>query len=181
MMRYAVKLKTLVKLIRIKLKGSLAIAVEDGMRIGSGVTVMGNVNFGSEPYLISLGNNVRISFNVTFVTHDGGTWAFRDYYDGEYSNIVKFGKIEVGDSTFIGAGSTIMPGVRIGHHAVIGAGSVVTKDIPAETVWAGVPAKQICTLQEYAQKSERTMPEDFDMEAYRKDKKAYLVKYYMES
>ena len=142
---------------------------------------MGGVDFGSEPYLITLGNNVRISSRVQFITHDGGTWAFRNFYDGEYSNIVKFGKIEVGAGTFIGAGSIIMPGVRIGHHAVIGAGSVVTKDIPAETVWAGTPAKQICTLREYAEKSEARMPTDFDMDAYRKNKKEYLMKYYMES
>lgn len=174
-------IKRVLKLVRAKLKGSLAIAIEGGMRVGSGVTVMSNVNFGSEPYLISLGNNVRISFNVAFVTHDGGTWAFRNYFDGEYSDVVKFGKIEVGDGTFIGAGSTIMPGVRIGHHAVIGAGSVVTRDVPAETVWAGVPAKQICTLREYAEKCKATMPADFDLEAYSRNKKEYLMKYYMGS
>ena len=67
------KIRALCKLIRNKLKGSFASAIEDGMRAGSNVSVMGGVNFGSEPYLISLGNNVRISFNVTFITHDGGT------------------------------------------------------------------------------------------------------------
>lgn len=174
------KIKAIFKLIRYKLKGSLASAIEGGMRVGAGVSVMGGVNFGSEPYLISLGNNVRISSNVTFITHDGGTWAFRNYYDGEFQDTLKFGKIEVENDTFIGAGSTILPGVKIGHHAVVGAGSVVTKDIPDETVWAGVPAKQICSLQEYAQKSKNAFPADFDMDAYRKDKKQYLIKYYMD-
>ena len=172
------KINTIMKLLRAKLKGSLAVAVENGMRIGSGVTVMGNVNFGSGPYLIALEDHVRISSNVTFVTHDGGTWAFREYFNGKYQNVVKFGKIEVGEGAFIGTGSTILPGVKIGHHAVIGAGSIVTKDVPEETVWAGVPAKQICTLQEYAEKCRTNMPNDFDMDAYRKNKKEYLVKYY---
>ena len=149
------------------------------MRIGSGVTVMGNVNYGSEPYLISMGDNVRISSNVHFTYHDGGTWAFRNYYDGEYQDIVKFGRITVGDCTFIGARAMILPGVMIGHHAVIGAGSVVTNDVPAETVWAGVPAKQICTLREYAEKSKAAMPADFDMVAYHGNKKQYLIRYYM--
>ena len=61
------RVKTIMKQIRRKIKGSLAIAVEDGMRVGTGVSVMGGVNFGSEPYLISLGNNVRISSNVTLL------------------------------------------------------------------------------------------------------------------
>ena len=174
------KIKALCKLIRYKLKGSLSVAVEEGMRVGTGVSVMGSVNFGSEPYLISLGNNVRISSNVTFITHDGGTWAFRNYYDGEFQDTLKFGRIEVGNGTFIGSGSTILPGVKIGHHAVVGAGSIVTKDIPDETVWAGVPAKQICSLLEYAQKSKAAFPADFDMDAYHKDKKQYLIKYYMD-
>ena len=69
-----------------------------------------------------------------------------------------------------------MPGVVIGSRCVIGAGSVVTKNIPSETVWAGVPAKQKYTLQEYAQRCKNAMPEDFDTAAYHKDKRAYLTK-----
>ena len=53
-------------------------ALKAGMVEGERVSVMGGVNFGSEPYLIKLGDDVRISFDVTFVNHDGGTWAFRD-------------------------------------------------------------------------------------------------------
>ena len=43
----------------------------------------------------------------------------------------------------IGAGSTIIPGIEIGENAMVGAGSVVTKNIPAGKVWAGNPAKQL--------------------------------------
>lgn len=50
--------KAIIQLIKNKVKGSLAVAIEDGMVVGCGVTVMGGVNFESEPYLISLGNNV---------------------------------------------------------------------------------------------------------------------------
>lgn len=72
-----------------------------------------------------------------------------------------------------------MPGIHIGSHAVIGAGSVVTKDVPAETVWAGVPARQICTLREYAERCKASVPADFDLNAYKADKKGYLISYYM--
>ena len=71
-----------------------------------------------------------------------------------------------------------MPGVSIGSHAVIGAGSVVTKDVPAETVWVGVPARQICTLREYAERCKAVMPADFDLKAYSEHKKEYLINYY---
>jgi acetyltransferase-like isoleucine patch superfamily enzyme len=156
-----------------KIKGSLKCAQEQGMCVEAGVTVMGNVNFGSEPYLITLRKNCRISTNVVFVTHDGGTYAFRCF--DKYKNVVKYGKIEVGENSFIGAGSIILPGVKIGSHCVIGAGSVVTKDVPDKTVVCGVPAKHICTLEEYAEKCKFQMPEYFDFEEYSKDKKKYLI------
>ena len=172
------KLSFLFQQLKRKLQTPYQLALKDGLRAGKGVTVMGGVNFGSEPYLISLGDYVRISSKVLFVTHDGGIHAFRDL--PEYKDIVKFGAIKVGAHTFIGANSTIMPGVTIGSRAVIGAGSVVNKDVPDETVWAGVPARQICTLREYAERCRNAMPQDFDHDALAKDRKAYLIKRYMD-
>ena len=154
--------------------GGVQKAVKEGMRVGKGVSVMGGVNFGSEPYLITLDDQVRISFNVAFVTHDGGTWAFRDR--PEYADVIKYGQIHVGERTFIGCNSTIMPGVTIGKRCVIGAGSVVTKDIPDGCVAVGVPARVIMTTEEYAQKSLSEM-KPYDKEKYLKDKKSYLKEY----
>ena len=57
------------------------------------------------------------------------------------------GKIVVEDEVWIGANVTILPNVRIGRCSVIGAGSVVTKDIEPYTVYAGVPAKKIRDLK----------------------------------
>lgn len=119
-----------------KLKGSLRCAKEEGMVVGKNVSVMGGVDFGSEPYLIILHDNCRISCNVTFINHDGGTWAFRN--DNErYKSVVKYGTIEVGEYTFIGANSTIMPGVKIGDHCVIGTCSLVNKDVPNGIIVGG--------------------------------------------
>ena len=89
--------------------------------------------------MIELADNVRLSFNVTFVTHDGGTWAFRD--NKRYADVIRYGKIYVGEHTFIGTGVIIMPGVTIGDNVVIGAGSVVNKDIPSNVVAVGSPCK----------------------------------------
>ena len=155
-------------------KGSYRLAVENGLHVGKGVSVMDGVSFGSEPYLITLEDHVRISFDVSFITHDGGTWAFRDM--PEYADVIKYGKIRVGERTFIGARSVIMPGVTIGKRCVIGTGSVVTKDVPDGTVVVGIPAKIVMTTEEYAQKCLQSM-EPYDKEAYLQDKKAYLQEY----
>lgn len=71
----------------------------------------------------------------------------------------------------------IMPGVKIGRNCVIGAGSIVTKDVPDETVVVGVPAKVLCSTQEYAEKCLANMPVDFDREEYFVNKKEYLLKH----
>ena len=166
----------LIQYARTKLKGRLKVAVENGLIAEEGVTVMGGVNFGSEPYLITLRKNCRISTDVLFITHDGGTWAFRNTWE-QYKDVVKYGRIEIGENSFIGARSIIMPGCRIGCNCVVGAGSVVTKSVPDGTVVAGVPAKFMCTTLEYAEKSLKSMPENFDYTAYMKDKKKYLSDY----
>lgn len=156
------------------LKGSFRCAKENGLHCGKNVSVMGGANFGSEPYLITLEDNVRISYNVSFITHDGGTWAFR--HEDAYRDISRFGKIIVGEYSFIGANAIIMPNVRIGKHCVIGAGSVVTKSIPDYSVVVGVPAKVISDTHTYAEKLKNLMPENWDMEAYCADKREYLEK-----
>lgn len=80
---------------------------------------------GSEPWLIQLGNHTEISFDCAFITHDGSTWVFRE--EQRYSKVLRFGKIVIGNNCFIGARSTILPGVVIGDNCIIGAGSLVTK------------------------------------------------------
>lgn len=103
---------------------------------------------GGEPYLVKIGSNCIITNGVLFVTHDGGAGLFRD----EIPGLHVFGPIEVKDHCFIGVRSIILPNVRIGPYSVVGAGSVVTKDVPAHTVVAGVPARVICSIDEYKAK-----------------------------
>lgn len=149
-------------------------AKKEGMQTGKNVRVMGGVDFGSEPYLITLGDNITISFDVHFVTHDGGTWAFRDI--DEYKNVHKFGRIRIGNHSFVGGGTIILPGVSIGERCVIGAGSVVTRDVPNGMVAVGVPARVIMTTTEYARKCKACMG-DFDEEQYKENKRDYLSKW----
>jgi UDP-2-acetamido-3-amino-2,3-dideoxy-glucuronate N-acetyltransferase len=57
--------------------------------------------------------------------------------------------ITIGESAVIGGGATILPGLTIGSHSVLAAGSVLTKDLPAGEVWAGNPAKYLMLRSEY--------------------------------
>lgn len=98
----------------------------------------------SEPYLITIGNNVQITHKVCFHTHGGGNSIRNLCPDFDV-----FGKIVVKDWAYIGAGSQIMPGVTIGEGALVAAGSIVTKSVPAHTVVGGNPARIICTTEEY--------------------------------
>lgn len=132
-------------------------------------------NFGSEPYLISIGTHVTISTGVTFITHDGGTWVFR--HRPEFRNVIKYGRIVIHDNCFIGHGSTIMPGVSIDPNAVVAAHSLVAKNVPPQTVVGGTPARVLMTTQEYADKSLARSP-SYNLEAYRNNKIQELLRLY---
>ena len=116
-----------------------------GVKMGSKVRILHYPRWGSEPFLIEIGDNVTITRGVCFVNHDGGVALFRNKYPG----LNVFGKIIIGNNVFIGINSIILPGVTIGNNVVIGAGSIVNKDIPDNSVVAGVPAKFIKELSQY--------------------------------
>jgi acetyltransferase-like isoleucine patch superfamily enzyme len=127
------------KKVGVNLKGSLFIyGASPGM-------------FGSEPWLISMGDNVHIAGGVSFVNHDGGVLILRHKYPS--LEITK--PIEIKDNVYIGMNSIIMPGVKIGNNVIIGAGSVVNKDIPDNSVFAGVPAKFIKSIDDYLVKCKK--------------------------
>ena len=130
-------------------------AKNKGLKVGTGCDfVSPGPNFGSEPYLIEIGNNTTVSFDVAFVTHDAGTRVLRNLAEPgtKEKQTVIYGKIKIGNNCFIGCRSTILPGVTVGDNCIIGAGSIVNRDIPENSVAAGVPCKVICSLEEYKEK-----------------------------
>ena len=98
-------------------------------------------------------NNVTVTSNVTFITHDVFHEGLNRLGKGKFDYLCK--PIEVFDNVFIGCNSTILPGVKIGPNAVIAAGSVVTKDVKENTVVAGNPARVIETFDEFLEKRKR--------------------------
>lgn len=115
------------------------------------IHIFGSVDFGTEPWIISLGKNVYLTDGVKFITHDGGTLLFRQFVPD--LEITK--PIRLGNNVYAGNNVIFLPGVTIGNNVVVGAGSVVTKDIPDGEVWAGVPAKKIKDSVDYFEKLKR--------------------------
>ena len=107
-------------------------------------------SLGDEPFLIKIGNHVGIATGVKLLTHDLG-WSFRD----RMPDLQVFGKIEIGDNCNIGTGAIILPNVKIGDNCIISAGAIVTKDIPSNSVAAGVPARVVSSFEDYYQKTRR--------------------------
>lgn len=101
--------------------------------------------FGSEPYLITLGDHVTITGGVRFLTHDGGVWVFRE----THPELDVVAPIRVGSNVFIGLNAILLPGITIGDHCVVAAGAVVTRSVESGTIVAGVPARPIKRIEEY--------------------------------
>jgi acetyltransferase-like isoleucine patch superfamily enzyme len=125
-----------------------------GVEIGEGVEIFGAnlFTFGSEPYLVSIGNRVTISHDVDFITHDGGMRIARDQYPDAYL----YGRIQVADRCFLGAHCILLPGAKVGVGSVIGSGSIVTGEIPSGVVAIGAPARPVKSVEDYIQENEHS-------------------------
>ncbi|WP_295084236.1 acyltransferase [Ruminococcus sp.] len=109
-------------------------------------------NLGNEKYLISIHDNVILASNCHLITHDYSTAVVSKYLG---KAVGKIGSIEIKDNSFIGAEAIIMPNVKIGRNCIIAAGSIVTKDVPDNQVWGGVPARYITSIDQYSEKIEK--------------------------
>lgn len=107
------------------------VIIGDHTRIGLHNTIIGPVTIGNQV-------NLAQGITVTALNHN---------FDDSEKRIDEQGistiPVTIGDDVWIGANAVILPGVKIGHHSVVAAGSVVTKDVPDHSLVAGVPAKII--------------------------------------
>lgn len=122
-----------------------------GVRCKGRVTIYGSSYsmFSTEPFLVTLGDNVYISVGACFVCHDGSTLPFRRLTP----DLELAGPISVGNNVFVGKGALILPNVTIGDDCVIGANAVVTKNVENGTIVAGNPARVISTTLDFMEKA----------------------------
>lgn len=132
----------------------------------SGVQIGNNVNFRypksavidmTRPSLIEIGDNVDINANFTLMTHDFGTYVFRNIYR---DFVASSGKVKIGNNIYFGRNVTILKGTTIGNNCIIGLGSVITKDIPDNSVAVGAPCRVICSIEDYYQRRKKAQIEE---------------------
>lgn len=95
---------------------------------------------------ITIGDNCCLSV-VTLLAHDYSWYILADAFNDILPD--GGGKVVIGNNCFIGYNAVILKNTEIGDNCIIGARAVVKGKIPSGTVWAGCPAKQICTLEEF--------------------------------
>lgn len=123
-----------------------------GMKIGENVIFTNRNTLDIDmhkPTLVEIGNDVFINRGFSLITHDYVSHVFLRVYHDYVSST---GKVTIGNNVAFGRNVSILKGVSIGDNVFVGFGSVVTKSIPSNCVVAGVPAKVICSLDEYYKK-----------------------------
>jgi acetyltransferase-like isoleucine patch superfamily enzyme len=111
-----------------------------GVKIGANCRIC-TMSFSTEPFLIEIGDNVAVSDGAQFITHDGSVRCFGGDVNGGL-----FGRIKIGNNTFIGTGCIILLNTTIGNNCIVGAGSVLRGRFPDNSVITGNPAKVVSTM-----------------------------------
>ncbi|MBC5630265.1 acyltransferase [Clostridium sp. NSJ-6] len=120
--------------------------VKRGMKIGENCSIQPRCIFDySHCNLITIGDNVTIAPQAYLLAHDASTKRDLGY--------TKVGQVIIEDNVFVGARALIMPGVTVGKNSIVAADSVVTKDVPPNSIVAGNPARVIETKIKYIEKN----------------------------
>jgi acetyltransferase-like isoleucine patch superfamily enzyme len=134
----------------LKYKGNLIRYLRNqGVKIGSNCDLLNRPeNYGSEPWLIEIGNDVTLTYGVVLITHDASSRLFRKTLPGSSPYGNRFGKIHILNNCFIGINSIILPDVTIGPIALLVLVALSSRTF-LPTLVAGVPARIISSLDEY--------------------------------
>lgn len=104
------------------------------------------------PELVTIGSGVDMNKNFQILTHDWCSRVFRGYY---HDFLNSTGEVVIGNNIYFGTDVIVLGGVKIGNNCIIAAGSIVTRDIPANSVAAGTPCKVVYSLDEYYEKRKK--------------------------
>jgi acetyltransferase-like isoleucine patch superfamily enzyme len=114
--------------------------------IGDRVSINYDCHIGCVDQII-IGNDVLLASRVYISDHSHGAPDFHDIdTPPSLRNVFSKGPVIIEDGVWIGEGACVLPGVRIGRHAIVGANAVVTRDVPPYTIVGGCPARPIRTI-----------------------------------
>ncbi|MDQ2177951.1 acyltransferase [Marinifilum sp. D714] len=113
----------------------------------------------TRPWLIEIGDNVYFNKNFTLLTHDAVSRLYKIKYN-DFLPLHSTGKVKIGNNVAFAREVTVLKGVTIGDNVFIGHGSLVSKDIPSNCIAVGRPAKAVCTIDEYYEKSKKKYAEE---------------------
>jgi maltose O-acetyltransferase len=118
-----------------------------GVHIGEGTNITPGliVNDGYSG-LVSIGERVSIATNVTLVADSNPNNSHLGALPYVKEHLIKTAPVVIEDDVWLGTNAVVLPGVRVGRGAIVGAGAVVTRDVPPFTVVAGVPARPVRAL-----------------------------------
>lgn len=147
--RIIIKLRTVWK--NLQDKAYIALCKSQGLKVGKDVIFIEAPDFGSEPYLIEIDDRTKITAGCKFITHDGAMYVIRSL--DKYADVRNFGRIKIGKNCFVGNNSIFLPGAKMGDNCILGAGSLLNSTMEDNSVYAGVPAKFICSIDDYGKKA----------------------------
>lgn len=134
----------IIQFLKIKIRGCIDLArlKKDGLIVGKNFDAMEGVIIDpGHCWLIEIGDNVTLAPRVHVLAHDASMKKSLGY--------ARIGKVIIGNNCFIGAGSIILPNVRIDDNTIVGAGSVVTSSLMGGGVYVGNPCKKICEYEQW--------------------------------
>ena len=122
--------------------------VEMGLRVGKNFSRLEGVIIDpAHCWLIDIGDDVTMAPRVHILAHDASTV--------HYLGCAKIGRVNIGNRVFIGASTVVLPNVSIGDDVIVGANSTVTRSLESGYVYAGTPAKKICSVEEFIEKNKK--------------------------
>lgn len=129
-----------------------------GIEIGNGNEIQWNCIIDeTRPSLVTIGDNNFFSTGFTLLTHDWVTTLFRNKY---HELLPSSGCVTIGNNNYFGQKVTVLKGVTIGDNCIIGLGSIITHDIPSNSVVVGCPAKVIGNTDDYFEKRKQECIEE---------------------